>query len=547
MTKKYDLSIILLLAPSGVWAQPGLDQANKTLLQPDLISTPNPQTRPKIKIEADASVYNAPDVQRSDGIFVGAVNVEGAPDLAASDFGAAIEPFVGRSLQTQDMTALCHALADVARGRGYSFASAYIPPQALALGVLRVVVDEGVIAEVRISGTANKQLKRALGHLIGHAATTAETEKQVMLASDIPGITVQKVSFVREGARGILIVTASERRLSGVTILDNYGSKILGPARVTVAATLTSTLRDGDALTIAGVTTPLKPKELNFVALKYTLPVDADGTVLSVSGSRGLTRPGGILGDFDVRGSSSAVGVAASHPVFRSRKASLWMSGGLDYVASDQTLSTLPLSNDHLTTLWLSLTGDTEMLHGKLRSELTLTRGLPWFNATRSGDLLTSRTGADGVFTKLKFSADWVGTLSGSVSLRLATVAQLASGPLLSAQEISIGGPSFGRAFEFSERSGDNGVLGLAELRADFNHPTQWMDWVQPYVFVDGGKVYTLGNTAGNDTLLSGGGGVRARYRTTSLSVESAFPLNTDRLESGNKKPRLNVQLINGF
>jgi hemolysin activation/secretion protein len=195
----------------------------------------------------------------------------------------------------------------------------------------------------------------------------------------------------------------------------------------------------------------------------------------------------------------------------------------------------------------LTLNGEAELLHGKLRSELVLTHGLPWFNATRAGDPLASRENADGVFTKARFSADWTGPVYRNTSLRLAGVAQLASGALLSAQEIGLGGSSFGRAFDFSERSADNGVLALAELRTSFDHPARWIDWAQPYLFVDGGKVNGLSGASGGGTLMSAGGGMRTRVGTTFINLESAFPLNTERLDTGDSRPRINMQLMRAF
>ena len=44
-----------------------------------------------------------------------------------------------------DMRALASDVANVARGAGYGLATAWIPPQRVSNGVLRVVIDEGRI------------------------------------------------------------------------------------------------------------------------------------------------------------------------------------------------------------------------------------------------------------------------------------------------------------------------------------------------------------------------------------------------------------------
>jgi len=536
-----------LFAPSFLSAQSALEMANHAIQQPviDTKLAPAPTKKPIVETSAE-SAQPVPQTVGG-GIFIGAISVEGAHNIESSAFSSALEPFVAKQLASDDMQRLCHALADVARQQGYSFASAYIPPQELALGVLRVVVDEGMVNAVRVTGSSDKHLIATMNKLVGHAPTASETERQILLASDIPGVALEKISFVRESGQGILLVRASETRVKGVVSVDNGGTSSLGPVRVSIAVDVDSLLVGGDVLTVAAVTTPTNPKELGFVALKYALPIDADGTVLSFSSAYGQTRPGGVLEQFDVRGRSIDFGVSLSRPLLRNRKSSLTVSGGFDYLESSQDILGLPLNDDHLATAWVTLSGSTDLFGGRLRSELTLTQGLPLFGATRLGDPLASRADGSAVFTKESFFAEWTGTVSGPISMRLAARAQLASGPLLSAQQITFGGTGFGRAFETSTMSGDEGALGLAEVRSDINHPFKWIDWAQPYVFVDGGKLRYIGDYVGGGALVSGGGGFRARIGKSLLSVESAFPITADPLETDGHKPRFNFQIAHTF
>ncbi len=527
------------------------NEATRVLSSPEIATQSLATTATSVPIRVDADDTRLSGAPSADTLFIASVMVDGAANFDASAFMSASAPFIGRAAKPQELTALCKAVADVARKSGYSFASAYIPPQALTKGMLKIVLDEGVISEIRLRGTSNKQLKRILARLVGHAVTRDEADKQITLAGDIPGITIDKVSFVRERERGVLIVTASEQRIGGALFIDNYGSKALGPARATHVVSASGLLRDGDTLTGVIVATPLKPKLLTFAVLKYALPIDSDGTVLSASISAGRTQPGGILADYDVRGRSFGLSAAISHPLVRRRKSSVALGAGIDYLNARQIILSEPFSTDHITTAWLSLNGDAETRYGRLRSELTLTQGLPWFNATPMGDPLASREDADDQFTKAKLTADWTAPIAGASSLKLAAVIQIASGPLLSAQQIGAGGSGFGRAFEYSEISGDDGALGLIELRTDIKHPMRYIDWAQPYVFLDGGRVVILGANGGvgsiTQSIMSAGGGLRTRLGKTALNLETAFPVDGVRYETGNQQPRLNFQLTRVF
>lgn len=538
---------ILLAASMPLAAQTPLNEANHAIQRPDIPAKVDAVPSKKVEIVNNADAPPAPPQVSDTGVFIGAITVEGAPDVPAEAFATALEPFMGKKLTTPDLSNLCHAIANVARARGYSFASAYIPPQQLALAMLRVTLDEGVVKSVRIVGSSNRQLAATMNRLSGHAPTTREIEQQVFLASDIPGVTLKRIRFVRENGAGVLVVEARQTRLKGVVSLDNGGTSELGPERVSLSVGATSVLRDGDALTVSAVATPIKPKELGFVALKYDLPLDADGTVVSGSAGYGHTKPGADLAEFDVTGDSYNLSLSISHPFARGRNTSFWISAGLDYLASRQSVYGVRINDDKLAIAWLSMMGKTKLLRGRLRSELTLTQGLPIFGATLLGDPMASRWNASEAFTKAVLGAEWTGQIDETLGLRLATRAQIASGPLLSAEQLTLGGSQFGRAFSASTLSGDEGVVGLIELRSDINHPVKWLDWVQPYVFADGGRVMYLGGDQGGGTLLSAGGGVRARVGKTYFNLESAIPLTANPIENDDHKPRINFQVAKSF
>lgn len=149
------------------------------------------------------------------------------------------------------------------------------------------------------------------------------------------------------------------------------------------------------------------------------------------------------------------------------------------------------------------------------------------FGANQQGDPLSSRFDADGRFTSARAWASWSGKPVGDVTLRMAVSGQLASEPLLSSEETGLGGAYVGRAFEFYERSGDQGILALAELGYEFSKPVSWIKRLQPYDFVDGGHVSNLRGDFGGGTLISAGGGVRADVGKFGLQLEAAYPIHT--------------------
>lgn len=525
-------------------AQTALDQSNTVIIQRDTkpqAEAPAPST---VTVESDASDAPQPQAAPAAGLFIGAIRVSGARAIPIDAFSAAIEPFIGRSLSNADMALASRAVADVARARGYKFASAYVAPQSLSLGVLTITLDEGAIATVRVEGSKNRQVRQILSALEGAAMPYSEVERRLLLVADQPGVTLGKVRFVREGTRGVLLVAVSEDRLSGRAGFDSLGSRSSGPVRAIVSASAASLAVPGDAVSVQAAATPVDPGELAFARLSYLLPVDADGTVISGSFAYGRSEPGGFLKQFNSVGHSISYDLTLRRQLLRSRTSNMFVAVAFEHVASRQSLLGQRARDTQIDSFTLSFGGNRTLWGGRLRSEASLTQGL---GGTKRGDPLASRRDAGSGFTKLTLDADWTGTIADAISLRLATLVQISADPLFSEQEIGLGGARFGRGYSFSERSGDRGALGLAELRTDLRKIAPWLEWAQPYVFIDGGRVTNVDGGFGGGSLLSGGGGVRTRLGRIDFGVESAYPLTSERFDSGDHAPRFNLQLSTRF
>lgn len=178
-----------------------------------------------------------------------------------------------------------------------------------------------------------------------------------------------------------------------------------------------------------------------------------------------------------------------------------------------------------------------------LRAGTQIRQGFGVLGSSRGSDALSSRFDADGQFTSGRAWANWSGKPFDDVTLRVAVSGQVASEPLLSSEEIGLGGAFLGRAFEFYERSGDNGIMGLAEIGYEFSKPFSWMKRLQPYAFVDGGYVDNLNGGFGSGTLVSAGGGVRADIGRLGVQLETAVPVYKSGRSSSDSSSKVNLQV----
>ena len=545
---RFALLLTAGLAANAAAAQQAIDRVDPARLERERERAPATQspTKKSLPLEVERPRSGAADV--SAPIPVGAVMIEGLAALAPTDFADIAARYIGRTLSNEELASLASEVAARLRGRGYVFGSAWIPQQRLTAGVLVVRVDEGSIDVVRIEGEDVPAARAALAPLIGRPALMADVEQRLLIAGDLDGYNVRRSRFVREGATGVLIVELTRAVPRIRAVLDNDSSSPIGPEQLRLDVDLSALLFSDDAFSVTYLTTPIEPEELQYVRARYSKRIHRDGAELSIAASLSRTRPGSYVSDLDIEAMSWTLRAAVRQPLLRRRAESIWLSAGLDLRNTVQDRSGRRFRRDQLAIARVSVNGVSELLGGRLRSNLTLSQGLDILGATEAGDPFASRRDADGTFTSFASSLDWVKPLGGDFSLRLLGQAQIASEPLLVAEEIGLGGASYVRGYDYSERSGDEGVMGAAELRYDWKNPIGLGRKAQLYTFIDGGRVVELGRNRGDGALASSGGGVRADVSPTiDANFELAFPLTGKRFETGDMQPQFHFRLLKVF
>jgi hemolysin activation/secretion protein len=454
-------------------------------------------------------------------VRIDTLRISGSVAIPSSAYLAAAAPFLGRDLAARDLRALASTIARVARRAGYGLATAWVPEQTIEGGELVLVVDEGRVDEISASGAATASVEALLAPLAtGNPIPTRWLEKRLLLAGDLPGVTVGKARLERRNGRNLLVVRTWLDRTEGGVVLDNWGSDTVGPVRAQVALALNRLLGIGDRLTLSAVGTPLQPDEFGLVRAAYDTVVDSEGTVISVSGYAARSEPGGILSDRDFEGRSLEATVGVSHPVLRRRALSLWTDVEFNLRDAEQTREDILVRDDRLAMLRASSFVVARVGEARLRARLTFTRGLGIFDATHAGDPLASRDEGSAVFSKMDLWTRLDVPLGGPFSLQLTGEAQAASRALLSSEEMGLGGRYFLRGYDYREFSGDKGIAGSAELRFDLPRPATPLRGAQLYAYADAGSVGNYDGGSGGGSLVSAGGGVRIRLGP---SHEAAF------------------------
>ena len=533
------------LVPGVAQAQTAIDRADPARIEREALPAPAKVADPKAVIETAPRAVATPV---TGAIDVGAIMFSGLSGLEPSDFADIVARYIGRTLSSADLGRLAEEVSARARGRGLVFASARIEPQRVTTGVLTVRFDPGMLDDVRVEGDDSGAVRDALVPLIGRPAMIAQVERRLLIAGDIDGVSVRRSRFVRENGRGVLLVTVVRDAVRVRAVLENDSTAPVGPIQSRIDADFTGLLGGDDEVSLTYVTTPFEPDELQYVRGRYTKRVSRDGTDVTIGGSAAATNPGAYLDPLDLRGRSWSANVGVRRPLYRRRDASLWFGAELTLRDSRLHRGDQLRRHDRIFALRASVYGNREAWGGRLRGNFTLSRGLDALGATRAGDPDASRDDADGTFTHAVVTTDWTRSLGDGFSTRIAGQAQVASGPLLIAEEIAIGGNAFLRGYDYSERSGDEGIMGSAELRYDWRNPLGLGRKAQLYGFVDTGRVSNYRDGFGGGALTSGGGGLRADVSSSiDANIEVAIPLSGPRFETGASDPRINLRLLKVF
>lgn len=480
----------------------------------------------------------------TDAIRIGSVLIETSSSIDHAMFDSVIEPYLGIDATNGQLAKLAQQIADIARAKGMLLASSYVPEQQVEMGIVRIIFDAGSIDEVRIDGSSNQALRNLLEPLVGGPVMQAELERRLMLANNIPQISVRKTELLNENGRRILLVKVEQsKKVSGQLVVDNFGSKNVGPFRAKLSVEAVALLDDSDSMNVTFRTNPADPGELVAASVVYAVGLNNNGTraEIATAWSRSNIAPSFGLDERNVSSQYASLGI--NHPLRRSRNANLWVEGQVEYLKIEQESFGAILQSDTVVTLSVGLSSSLKVGNGWLRAGTQLRQGLGVFGANGQDDPLSSRFDADGRFTSARAWASWSGKPVGDVTLRMAVSGQLASEPLLSSEEMGLGGAYVGRAFEFYERSGDQGILALAELGYEILKPVSWVKRLQPYAFVDGGYVSNLRGGFGGGTLMSAGGGVRADIGKLGLQFETAYPIYTSGSNAVSGEPEINFQI----
>jgi hemolysin activation/secretion protein len=450
--------------------------------------------------------------------------------LKPAQIDAITAPFVGRALGAHRLNVLLKRLADAFVAAGYVTTRAFLGPQNLETGTLKVTVQVGRVESFTINGQPIRRIPQGQRPSGGALFTDAGTENAF---STTPGDAlnledldqgVSQINRLRRNQAEVQILPGQTPGDSVVAVTNHPGDGVnysLGVDNYGNSATGVTRYRAGiEADNLIGLQ--------ESISLNFLDSLDSNAIVGSIAVPYGRHTFSYTLSDSEYQeliGTSALLyGRTLSHifgwnySLDRTQAGSTNLDATLSWRRTDREVNDVALDTQRLAVLrvggnWLRkfVVNDAP---GNVTLDAGISEGLPWLEADHDPQDAV-RGDAHSQFTKLDASASFTVPLpklgKAAFVYRGAIGGQYTNVALYGSEQLYLGGNDSIRGFRTGEIAGDRGVYSRNEIAA-VNVPSVKNARIEPYAFFDAGKAGLVA-TAGFPTLMGIGAGLRAQWQ----------------------------------
>ena len=485
--------------------------------------------------------------------WVNKIVVEGNHVVPTKDITPVITPFEHKKLNLKTLKHIAYLITEIYIKRGYVTSRAYIPPQNIKDGIVRIAVFEGKVGSINIHGRhpyyPTGFIKSYFKPLVKERIFNRKVlERALLLLNQCINLKV-KAKLKRgklPGTTDIDINATSKYPASVAATYDNFASKY----------TSKNKSRFGGSLNVENIPVPgsiisfygmvgSRYTDLRFYRIADSFPVGVEGLRLSFYYSYGNYDVGRDLQVLNITGLSSSYGCSVSYPVIKQRTKSLSVNLGLSFVYSKQLMLGKITSRDKIRPVSAGFTYSFITAYSKNFFNFSITQGLgDNLGGMPNGYLRASRVGAVSDFTKFNINIFRIQRIKPYLFFIAKGTGQYCDRVLISSEEFYIGGADSVRGFTQSEYGGDSGYFATAELRIA---PLSERKLLQLAIFADTGYVCAVHPASGQkrDHSLTGVGVGLCMDMPYGLHLRADFavPVKPSRNADG-KKYDFYIQLV---
>ncbi len=539
------LALAMMSVSGSVFAQTTIPASvDPGRVRSDIERRATPQGAPETEVTT-SPMAKAPAGAANIKFLLRNVQIQGARDVTAADLKMIYANDLNKTITLQRVYDIANAITLKYRDQGYILSRAVVPPQQIETGTVKIQIVEGFVTHYTVRGDVPAGLKDKVEdyakQLMGTGTVSAKNlERYLLLMNDLPGVRVRSVLSPSPATPGgaELTLVVEQKRAEFLLGMDNFGNSYLGPVRYTGGVQINSPTGGPDQINLNTLLVT-DHKEVQYYSAGYQRFVGPEGTRVGAAASYTRTEPSlpnGLGGALDPDGESNSYSVSVLHPFIRTRAFNV--NGGASFEYNQNVTTYAPglkalETDDDLRILRIS--SDVSYLDGWRgfnTGRATLSKGLSILDSSETGDPNLSRPAGRADFTKLNAEVTRLQHVYGAINAFVGVNGQWSSDPLLSSEEMGIGGPDYGRGYDLSEITGDNGLAGKLELSYRQEANSRYLSNIEPYAFYDIGAVWNKDPGAGlasRASLASTGIGIRANINNNlRANTFLAKPLTRD-------------------
>lgn len=416
-----------------------------------------------------------------------------------------LAPFTKRPISYAELLEARSAVTQLYVDEGYTTSGAFIPPQALLGGVVKIQVLEGGLEALDVTGNKRLNSSYVRKRLVDATSKPLNTRRLLealqllQLNPLIENLSAELSTGSRPGTN-LLQVRVNEAQTSGLQFSTNNGrSPSVGSLRQQLQFTEANLLGLGDDLSLAYAHT----SGSDAFDVSYTLPINSrNGTISLGYGTTSSNVIEAPFDELDIEAESRYYDLTLLQPLIQTPSKEFTL--GLQAVRQESETSLLdtpfPLS------LGADARGDTRISAVRFFQEWTsrssrevlaarsqFSFGVGAFNATVNDDAPDSR------FFAWRGQAQWLRLLAPDTVLLIRGDVQLAGSPLVPLEQFGLGGAASVRGYRQDAYLSDSGVFASAELQLPILRlGSRRQSVLQLVPFVDVGTVW---NNSGRSDL----------------------------------------------
>jgi hemolysin activation/secretion protein len=306
---------------------------------PELPAEPAPAA--PIEVPEEKAAPKEEKVPYGPKLYVKEIRLTGNTVFTTEELHETIAPYVDRAVSSSELEDLRVALTRYYIDRGYLNSGAVLPDQKVVDGIINMVIVEGRLTEIEITG--NKHLndnyvKDRLSLGAGPPLNINELQEQIQLILESPVIETIN-SALRPGDRpGEASLTSQIKegpRFQFIPVIDNRVNPNLGEVRGVLPVYVYDLTGYGDVLTgSVGISEGLTDSTIN-----WSVPLNAHDTTLSLFAlNSDADIVNGSFEPLDIGNKTSTYGFRVSHPFYRRPSQRFDMALGLDLRSSESSL-----------------------------------------------------------------------------------------------------------------------------------------------------------------------------------------------------------------